>query len=288
MSTPPQTGSGFGGFAPLPPRQEAGQGPATGAETGMGTGTGAGTGAVQTVGHPARHPGGPATEPGSGPGGGAAGGRGRRVLRRVGWGVVGAVLASAVWTAALWTVPSMVGTASSPRSQGPYRPVDDLCATARVSAFGRLYPVLSGTPYHYTTRDRALDDMYCSQYLKHAAGDTGYVTLYMEAQLHHAVNAAPEFEAQRTGFEQRRFQVSDVPGLGEQAFVAYLDDQSGSDHGRHYLTQTLYVRDGALTYYLNWSGSYQEGQQGAPDREGIRQALLADTRDALRALGGRG
>ncbi|MDH6131654.1 hypothetical protein P3T37_001028 [Kitasatospora sp. MAA4] len=214
-------------------------------------------------------------------------GRGSRLLRRSFWGFAGAVLASVVWTAALWTVPSMVSTASSPLPVGSYRTTDDLCSAATFSRFGQLYPVASGTAYHYTTRNRALDDMYCSQYLKRSANDSGYITLSMEVQLHRAVSAAPEFEAQRSGFDQRRFQVSDVPELGDEAFVGYLDDQSGADRTRHYLTQTLYVRDGALTCYLNWSGSYQEGKESAPDRDGIRQALVIDTRDALRALGER-
>lgn len=213
---------------------------------------------------------------------------GRRLLRRARWGFGGAVLASVVWTAAVWTVPSMVRPPSAALPAGRYRIADNLCATAPLSQFGRLYPVQSGAPYHYTTRTGALDDMYCSEYLKKTGTDSGYVTLYLEVQLHHAVNPAPEFEAQRAGFAQRRFQLSDVPQLGSEAFVAYLDDQSGADRTRHYLTQTLYVRDGAMTCYLNWSGSYQAATETPPDRETIREALLIDTRDALRALGGQG
>ncbi len=213
--------------------------------------------------------------------------RSRRLLRRSAWGFAGALFASAVWTAALWAVPSLVNTASSPLRVGSYRTTDDLCSKVPFNRFGQLYPVASGTAYHYSTHNPALDDMYCSQYLKHSANDSGYVTLSMEVQLHRAVSAAPEFEAQRSGFDQRKFQVSDVPNLGDEAFVGYLDDQSGSDRTRHYLTQTLYVRDGALTCYLNWSGTYQEGKDTPPDRDGIRQALVIDTRDALRALGGR-
>ncbi|MDH6110474.1 MULTISPECIES: hypothetical protein [unclassified Kitasatospora] len=203
------------------------------------------------------------------------------------WGFTGALLASAVWTAVVWSVPSMVVTASSPLPVGGYRTPDDLCAAVRFVSFDRLYPVASGAPYHYTTRTPALDDMYCSQYLKRVADDSGYITLSMEVQLHRAVSAAPEFDAQRGGFEQRDFEVGDVPGLGDRAFVAFLDDHSGSDPTRHYLTQSLFVRDGALTCYLTWSGSYQAGKESAPDRESVREALVMDTRDALRAIGGR-
>lgn len=210
--------------------------------------------------------------------------RNRRVLRRAGWGFTGAVLASVVWTGALWTVPSMVATASSPLPSADFRTSEDLCEAVRFGAFSELYPVRAGSPYHYTTRFRALDEMYCSQSLKRASGDTGYVALTFETQLHRSVNARPEFEAQRAGLEQRGYQVGGVPDLGDQAFLGYLDDRSGADRSWHYLTQSLYVRDGALTCCLRWSGSYQEGKGGVPDREGIRQALLTDARGALRSL----
>jgi hypothetical protein len=131
-----------------------------------------------------------------------------------------------------------------------------------------------------------MDDMYCSQYLKKTGADSDYVSLYVEAQLHKAVNPKPEFEAQRAGLEQRRYQISSVPELGQEAYVGYLDDPSTSDSTWHYITQVLYVRDRGLTYYLSWSGSFQDGKTSPPDREQIRQALLIDSRDVLKALGG--
>ncbi len=210
--------------------------------------------------------------------------RGRRVLWGAVWGFTGAVFTSAVWTVALCAVPSMVSTASSPLPAGGYRTSEDLCEAVRLDSFSRLYPVHTGTPYHYTTRHHALDDMYCGQSLKRSSGEGAYVSVNLEAQLHRTVSAAPEFDAQRAGFEQRGYQVEVVADLGDQAFAAFLDDQSGADHSWHYLTQSLYVQEGALTCCLHWSGSYQEGKGGAPDREEIRQALLADVRDAMHAL----
>ncbi|TWE17294.1 hypothetical protein [Kitasatospora atroaurantiaca] len=202
------------------------------------------------------------------------------------WGVAGALVASVVWATAVITVPGIVTTGGKAPGLGGYRVVDDLCTTARFTRFTQLYPAQSGTPYHYSTRHAAMDDMYCSKYLKKSSSDTEYSSLYLEAQLHKAVDPRQEFEAQKSSLQQRKYQISEVPSLGEQAYIGYLDDPSSSDRTWHYLTQVLYVRDGGLTYYLSWSGSYQEGKGTPPDRDTIRQALLMDSRDVLKAIGG--
>ncbi|MCX4749039.1 hypothetical protein OG455_26625 [Kitasatospora sp. NBC_01287] len=214
--------------------------------------------------------------------------RGRRSLLRARWGFAGALVASVLWTAAVWTVPGLARAPSAALPIGGYRLTDNLCGTAPLSRLGQLYPVSAAASNHFTTRNKALDETNCTEYLKKSATDTEYVSLYLDAQLHHAVNPAPEFQAQRASYAQRQFEVSDVPQLGDQAYAGYQDQQNGTDHNRHFLTQMVYVRDGAMTYYLIWSTSYEEGKETAPDRDGIRQALVIDTRDALRALGGRG
>ncbi|MEV4614567.1 hypothetical protein AB0K43_18515 [Kitasatospora sp. NPDC049258] len=205
------------------------------------------------------------------------------------WGVGGAVLASAVWVAAVLTVPGIVtrGEAKAP-DLAAYEVVGNLCETVKLAKFSQLYSAQSGTPYHYTTRHAALDDMYCSQYRKKLSSDSDYVSLYLDVQLHRKVDPRAEFEAQRSGLQQRKYEISAVPSLGDDAYLGYLDDTSGSDKTWHYLTQVLYVRQGGMTYYASWSGSYQEGKSAVvPSREEIRQALLIDSRDALKALGGR-
>ncbi|MFJ1701901.1 hypothetical protein [Kitasatospora sp. NPDC088346] len=245
----------------------------------------------QQIGSQGGQPGGRPASPGYGPtqaGAGTPGtvGGGKRGLL---WGVGGAVLASVVWTAALLTVPDLVSPGTGrPASVGSYRVVDNLCETVKPAKFSQLYPAQSGTPYHYTTRHAALDDMYCSQYRKKLSNDSDYVSLYLDVQLHRKIDPKTEFEAQRSGLQQRKYEISEVPNLGEDAYVGYLDDTSGSDKTWHYLTQVLYVRQGGMTYYASWSGSYQEGKTATvPDRDEIRQALLIDSRDALKVLGGR-
>ncbi|BAJ28396.1 MULTISPECIES: hypothetical protein [Kitasatospora] len=205
------------------------------------------------------------------------------------WGVGGALAASAVWAVTVLTVPPLVrdGLAKPPApSSAGYRAEDDLCATAALPALGRLYPSPSGSPYHYTTRHRVTDEMYCSQYRKKAATDSDHYSLYLQVQLHHQVDPAPEFGAQREGLAQRRYLISPVDALGDEAYLGYLDDPGRSDPSWHYLTQVLYVRQGGMTCYASWSGSYQDGKATAPDLDQVRAALLSDTRDLLHALGG--
>lgn len=238
-------------------------------------------GQVPTPGHGGTVSDGPAPGTGGGPGTGRSG-RARGLL----WGVGGVLAASAVWATAVLTVPQLVATGRPAPGAGPYRLVDDICATAPLTTFGQLYPSEYGKPYHYATRHPALDDMYCSQYLKKTGADTDYVSLYIQAQLHKATDPQPEFEAQRAGLLQRKYQITSVPDLGQDAYLGYLDDPSTSDATWHYITHVLYVRDRGLTYYLSWSGSFQDGKTSAPDREQIRQALVIDGRDLMHALDG--
>ncbi|MFC8717026.1 hypothetical protein [Kitasatospora sp. NPDC057198] len=209
--------------------------------------------------------------------------------RGVWWGVGGALLASAVWSVAVLTLPPLVrGVLGGPSAPAPagYRAADDLCATATLPAFARLYPSPSGSPYHYTTRHRVMDEMYCSQYRRQTDGDPEHYSLYLQVQLHHQVDPRPEFGAQREGLAQRHYLITPVSELGDEAYLGYLDDRGRDDSGRHYLTQVLYVRQGGMTCYAGWSGSYQDGRTTAPDLDRIRSALVSDTRDMLRGLGG--
>ncbi|MFF0391251.1 hypothetical protein ACFYS8_21600 [Kitasatospora sp. NPDC004615] len=245
--------------------------------------TGVRTGTVTTIGpdgpsNASDNPNGTGTD-GPGPG---------RPRHRLWWGIGGALVASAVWAATILTVPTLINgdSTTSARSVAGYRTVDDLCTTARLTTFSQLYPVPTGTPYHYTTRHRALDEMYCGQYRKKVGGDQDYYTLYLQVQLHHEVDPRPEFDAQREGLAQRHYQISPVPGLGDAAYIGYLDDPDRGAPGSHYLTQVLYVRQGGMTCYTSWSASYQDGRGTAPDREQVRTALLSDTRELLRTLGG--
>ncbi len=267
MATPPQAGHGQGNHHPTaPPPGSPGQHHAT-----------------------SGHLPNPVTGPPSGAGGAATARRGSGLRRAAGWGFAGAVLASVVWTVVVLTVPGVVTVASSPQNLHGYHTVDDLCRAAKLVRFTRLYPQPDTAPSGHTDRHPALDSMSCILSLERNAGDssgTDYASLYVQVKLHKAVNASPEFDAEKDGMRQQRYQITDVPGLGEEAYLAFRDEPSSSDQAWHGVSQELQVRDGGMTYYLSWSASYQDGKSTPPDRETIRQSLLADSRDLLRELGG--
>ena len=245
--------------------------------------TGPAYGAYETYGRHAAAP----PNPPQAPDGRAAGGG---LRHRLGWAFTGAVLASVVWGGVVLSVPGLVTTTTSPQSVHGYRPVDDLCRTAGLVRFTQLYPNPDDSPSHHTERHPALDSMSCVLSLQRnsstsSSGDD-YASLYLRVELHKAVNASSEFDAERAGMQQQHYQTSDVPGLGEEAYLAFRDEVGAADRSWHSVSHELQVRDGGMTYYLSWSGSYQDGKSTPPDRETIRQALLADSRDLLKALGG--
>ncbi|WP_371481589.1 hypothetical protein [Kitasatospora sp. NBC_00315] len=288
MATPPQAGHGYGNHPTAPPQGPPFQQYATaghhppGSPTGGSAAGGSAAGGSAAVGASA-----------SGGDSGERRGDGRRALRRAaGWGFTGALLASVVWTAVVLTVPGMVSVPTAPQGLHGYHTVDDLCRAARLVRFTQLYPQPDATPSHHTDLDPALDSMSCILSLERNTGDSGdsgdteYASLYAQVKLHKAVNAGLEFDAEKAGMQQQRYEITDVPGLGEEAYIAFRDGVSGSDGAWHSVSQELQIRDGGMTYYLSWSGSYQDGKSTAPDRETIRQSLLADSRDLLKELGG--
>ncbi|MET9617531.1 hypothetical protein [Kitasatospora indigofera] len=256
MTTPPRTGTGYGGF---PAQQTAPPG----------------------YGHPAPRPAQPVSE-----------GRRGNLRRNAGWAFVGAALASVVWTAVVLAVPGMITTKGSPLGLRGYQAVDDLCAKAKLVKFSQIYRKPDDTPNHRTDRAPALDSMSCVLTLQQGSvggsgDDTEYASLYAQVGLHKAVNVSAEFDAEKAGRRQAGYRITDVPGFGDSAYTAYRDETSGSDKSWHSVTHELLLREGGMTYYLSWSGSYQDGKTSVPEQETIRQALLADSRDLLKAIGGR-
>nr|BFD91095.1 hypothetical protein KitaXyl93_24550 [Kitasatospora sp. Xyl93] len=199
------------------------------------------------------------------------------------WAFVGAVIVSVGWTAAVLAVPGLVSSESSPRGLRGYHLSDDFCTTAKPTRILQTYAVSdTSAPTHHTDRHPALDSMNCSMSLKRTGGgDSEYANLYLRADLHKAVNPAPELEANKELYRARGYQASTVPGLGEEAYFLYQDD--GSDQ-YHSVYAELDVRDGGMTYYITFSASYTEGKGKPPSQEELRSALESDARDAVRAM----
>ncbi|MFE6055755.1 hypothetical protein ACFQ6N_33855 [Kitasatospora sp. NPDC056446] len=217
------------------------------------------------------------------PGGGAPR-SGGNLRRNAVWAFVGAVLASAGWTTAVMVVPGMVSSDSAPRSLGSYHLSDDFCATAKPTKLLQTYSVSdTSAPTHHSDRNPALDSMNCSMSLKRTGGtsDSEFASVYLRADLHKAVNPAPELDANKELYRARGYQVTDIPGIGEEAYFLYKDD--GSDK-YHSVYAELDIRDGGMTYYINYSASYTEGKGKPPSKDELRSTLQSDGQDAVRAM----
>ncbi|MFJ9605322.1 hypothetical protein ACIRS1_03080 [Kitasatospora sp. NPDC101176] len=213
---------------------------------------------------------------------------GGNLRRNTVWAFVGALLASAGWATAVLVVPGVVSTDSSPRSVSAYQVSDDFCTTGKPSSLLTTYSASdTSPPTHHSDRHPALDSMNCSMSLKRtgaSSSDTDYASVYLRADLHKAVNPAPEFAAAKEVYRARDYQVTDVPGIGEEAYFLYKDDAGSSDKTWHSISAEVDVRDGGMTFYISYSASYTEGKGKVPSRDDLRSALQTDARNAVRSM----
>lgn len=284
---PPQGGPGFGGFPQQQPpqvhqpqqppqqpqHQQPHQTPPPGGTPGFGPPPGLPT-----------SPGMPPVE---------ADRRGRRgggLRRNAVWAFTGALIVSAGWAAAVFTLPGMVQSGGSARPIRGYHVVDDLCSAAKPGKFQSLYTMVDTNPYHYSARHTDMDVMSCTADMKRGAtsSDWDYALIEMRANLHKSVDSAPEFTATKAAFQQRKAEISAVPGLGDEAYLAYIDERRTTSKSRtwHSARYELQVRDGGMTFSLAWSATYDDDGPKPVDKETVRQSLLSDGRDALKAIGG--
>lgn len=185
-------------------------------------------------------------QPAGAPGGGRRGGAGRAVL----WAVVGAVVASAAWAGGVLLLRDDSSDKADLRG---YTVHNDLCAIADLSAFDPEYSKGDDSPTKYTTTGDALDDMSCSEGLERSDSTYADAYVYVEVQLHKKTDPAPEFADTWLGYEQRTgdsYVVTPVSGFGDEAYLVTQDTIS-SYSGDRYVT--LAVRDGWMTYSLNWN-----------------------------------
>ncbi|MFF7457259.1 hypothetical protein [Kitasatospora sp. NPDC008115] len=224
------------------------------------------------------------------PGGAAPnGGRGGGLRRNAVWAFVGAILASVVWTGTVAVVPGIVDGRSAVKGIRGYHAVDRICDAGKLTAFRGKYRMVDNYPLEHAGRSDSMDVMRCYALMKRTpdgSETTDYATLDIRVELHKAVDSVPEFAAMRQYFEQQKYEITDAPGLGEEAYFAYGDEPTSSDKTFHDINHYLQVRDGGMTYSLYWTDNYQTGKNHTLDRETVRKAMLDDTRDMLKAIGG--
>ncbi|MFJ9949959.1 hypothetical protein [Kitasatospora sp. NPDC091207] len=224
----------------------------------------------------------------AGPGGTAR--KDGNLRRNAVWAFVGAIMASAAWSGAVALVPRLVhGSGSPAQSLHGYHAVDKLCEAGKLTAFNQKYRMVDNYPLQHTGRSDAMDIMRCYALVKRAVSGSDvadYATLDIRAELHRAVDSRPEFTATRGYFAQQSYEITEVPDLGQEAYFAYGDEPTSSDKTFHDINYYLQVRDGGMTYSLFWTDNYQVGKNTTLDRETVRRAMLDDTRDILKAIGG--
>jgi len=163
--------------------------------------------------------------------------------------VVGAVVASAAWGG---TVFALKGDSASTDLRG-YTAKSDLCGTVDISAFKDTYPQDDSNPSNYTTKGEALDDMSCSLGLEYSSSSYADAYLYVQYSLHKKTDPGPEFTDTWLGYKQHTdtdYVVTPVTGFGDEAYLV-TEDTVSADSGDRYVT--LAVRDGWVTYSMNWS-----------------------------------
>ncbi|MBP0451661.1 hypothetical protein J5Y04_19240 [Kitasatospora sp. RG8] len=281
---PAQGGPGFTGFPQQQPRPAGAPG------------FGPPPGLPSSPGLPPTSPGLPPTPsgPAGGPGGsGGAGGTGRKggnLRRNAVWAFVGAILASVVWSGAVAVVPRMVQGHSSAQSIHGYHAIDKICEAGKLTAFRQKYKMVDNYPLEHTGRSDSMDIMRCYALMKRSVSGSDtpdYATLDIRVELHKAVDSSPEYAATRHYFEQQKFEIADVPNLGQEAYYAYGDEPTSSDKTFHDINYYLVVRDGGMTFSLYWTDNYQLGKDATLERDTVRRAMLDDTRDILKAIGGK-
>ncbi|WP_406096839.1 hypothetical protein [Streptomyces sp. NBC_01013] len=208
------------------------------------------------------------------------------------WALGGAVAASAVWGALLFT--------DGPRDGAPdmhgYRLSQDPCPAVGLRSIGAaIAPREPERGFEAgMLRHAALDRAQCYIPLRPESAqqrsDKGWFvgyTVTIKIALHKKTDPRVEFEAGRTATElgvAPETEVEGVPELGDKAFLLSLD---GGE-------QELRVLDGgavlslALTASLDWAGSEGPGpgdEQGKlPDLAPHKAAMISDMRDLMAGL----
>lgn len=198
-------------------------------------------------------------------GGRSGGGAGRAVL----WAVVGAVVASAAWGGVLLLRKSGHDTADL---RG-YTVKNDLCAVTDLSAFKTRYPQPDDSPSKYSSKGESLDQMWCNEGLKMTGSSYSDSYLSVEVSLHKKSDPAAEFADAWLGYKQHKpaYDVTAVSGFGDEAYLVTQDTVDSSGSGDRYVT--LAVRDGWMTYSMEWSvyaTSYDSSSgKKPPDRKSV-------------------
>lgn len=273
---PEQTPGGYG--TPVPPQHNPYAQPSPYGPPGYYAPAGAPPGMPGVPGMP-----GAVGMPGGVPGGPQPAGRRRRGAgRALLWVLVGAAVASAAWAGGV-----LLLNKDAKADLRGYKVKPDLCDTADLSAFKPDYtPSSSHTAWSAT--GKSLDQMTCSESMDASSssdGESGYLYIYIE--LNHKTDPEPEFADTWLGYKQHKdetYDVVPVSGFGDEAYLVTEDSvtsSDGSSSGDRYIT--LALRDGWMTYYINWNqfGSSSSDSTPLPSVDQVTDWLKTSTKATL-------
>ncbi|PRH79744.1 hypothetical protein C6N75_07670 [Streptomyces solincola] len=206
------------------------------------------------------------------------------------WGAGGAVVASAVWAAALFGF----GVLGGPRPEfGGHRFASDLCGTLPFDGFEERYDFQDlEDDDGFDSRQKGIDQSSCSRGINDRDAEDkefadGYVSAY--ANWHKGSDPAGEFASLQAASEDRSdgdrtYETEPVRGLGDEAYVTTSTQKDTATGDKELDSMSLAVRDGWFTLELSWSwyGSDDDGE--VPSRGELRELLEQETRTALAAL----
>ncbi|WP_317441760.1 hypothetical protein [Streptomyces collinus] len=208
----------------------------------------------------------------------AGGGAGRAVL----WVAVGVVVASVAWAAGVF----LIGAPGASADLRGYSAPADLCSKADYSSFKDEYPESDSSPTHTSLKDKALDESSCSVNLKKTGSSYADAYLSLQVDLHRSTDPGPEFTAtwKNYGDSHTGYDVNEVKGIGDEAYLVSQDTTSGSSSGSRYAT--LAVRDGWVTYTMSYSAylSTYSQDKTPPGLSDVSDWLKTDTRATLEQL----
>ncbi len=217
--------------------------------------------------------------PGFPPPPGAKGGAGRAVL----WAVVGAVAASALWAAGI----VVLGPLGDKADLAGYQAKSNLCSSVDYTALRTEYTQQDSSPTHTALKHKAIDESSCSISLK-TASSSSYADAYLsvEMDLHKKTDPAAEFTAVWSEYGQRYpdYEVQKVSGFGDEAYLVTEDTTSGAGTSGSRAV-ILAVRDGWMTYQMNWSvytSTYDKTTP--PEVSDVSRWVRTDTRSTLENL----
>ncbi|MFE9816332.1 hypothetical protein [Streptomyces sp. NPDC005773] len=206
------------------------------------------------------------------------------------WALGGAVVASAVWGAVLYTDGSRD---AAPDLHG-YRLGQDPCAAVGLKSLGAaIAPREPENQFEAgALRHEALDQAQCyiplrtgSEQQRAEKGWSAEYTITVKIALHKKTDPRVEFEAGRTATElgvDPEMDIEAVPGLGDKAYLLSLDEGD----------QELRVLHGgavlslALSSSLNWedNGKAPDDAVKLPDLGVHKAAMISDMRDLMSTL----